>query len=205
MPLSLPPPHRPGTPRLTGPGDSEDGGVPKLTNTRASGPRKASRIESPVGAPRPHSHPSQASALSLLLSTSRNNALPARTGGDPVTGGSCPVTITGELVPTPHGGQVSGGPRSVLAGCALLRVLGPPGLQHSPEGTPRASSAEEEACPAHTEPDLGLPSAHSDRWTLVPQPPGGRQQKRSALVSMGQASTSANCPLHPALKFPGWS
>ena len=75
MPLSLGPPHRPGAPRLAGSGDAEDGGVPKLTNTRASGPCEASRIESPVEAPRPYSHSSQASALSLLLSTSRNNAL----------------------------------------------------------------------------------------------------------------------------------
>ena len=65
MPLSLPPPHRPGAPRLAGPGDAEDGGAPKLTNTRALGPCKASQIESPVEAPRPYSHFSQASALSF--------------------------------------------------------------------------------------------------------------------------------------------
>lgn len=157
VPLSLPPPLRPGTPRLTGPRDTEDGGVPKLTNTRASGPRKASRIESPVGAPRPHSRSSQASALSLLLSMSRNNALPARTGGDPATRGSCPVTVTGEFVPTRHRGQVSVGPWRMLAGCALLGALAPPGHQHSPEGTPRGPRAEKEVCPAHTEPDPGPP------------------------------------------------
>lgn len=71
--------------------------------------------------------------------------------------GSCPVTITGDIVPTPHRGQVSVGAWRMLAGCVLLGALGPPGHQHSPEGTPRGPSAKEEACPAHTEPDPGPP------------------------------------------------
>ena len=205
MPLSLSPPHRPGAPRLAGPGDAEDGGAPKLTNTRALGPCKASQIESPVEAPRPYSHSSQASALSFLLSMSRSKALPARTGGDMVTQGSCPVTITGEFVPVPHRGQVSVGPWRMLAGCVLLGALGPLDTNTALRGHPEAPVQRRRLAQLTMSQTLAHPSAHSDRWTLVPQPPGARQQKRSALVSMGQASTAGNCLLHPALKFPGWN
>lgn len=130
---------------------------------------------------------------------------PVRTGGDTVTQGSCPITITGEFVPTPDRGQVSVGPWRMLAGCALLGAFGPLDTNTAPRGHPEAPVQRRRLAQLTVSQTLAHPSSHSDHWTLVPQPPGGRQQKRSALVSMGQASTSGNCPLHPALKFPGWS
>lgn len=122
-----------------------------------------------------------------------------------MTQGSCPITITGEFVPTPDRGQVSVGPWRMLAGCALLGAFGPLDTNTAPRGHPEAPVQRRRLAQLTVSQTLAHPSSHSDHWTLVPQPPGGRQQKRSALVSMGQASTSGNCPLHPALKFPGWS
>ena len=93
----------------------------------------------------------------------------------------------------------------MLAGCVLLGALGSLDTNTAPRGHPEAPVQRRRLAQLTVSQTLAHPRAHSDRWTLVPQPPGGRQQKRLALVSMGQASTSGNCPLHPALKFPGWS
>lgn len=115
-----------------------------------------------------------------------------------VTQGSCPVTITGEFVPVPHRGQVSVGPWRMLAGCVLLGALGPLDTNTALRGHPEAPVQRRRLAQLTMSQTLAHPSAHSDRWTLVPQPPGARQQKRSALVSMGQASTAGNCLLHPS-------
>lgn len=120
------PPHRPGTPRPAAPRDAEDSRVPKPTSdTRASGPHKASPIEGPVGL-RGHMHTPlgpQPPRPFVHFQEWRPPGEDWRRCGEQR---SCLAFVAGEFVPPPPAeARWSQQPRRTLAGRMLLGALHP--------------------------------------------------------------------------------